>query len=105
MWFSSIHMPQHPIWLAIGAIGQSLFAMRFIWQWFQSEKQRKSIIPEAFWYFSFGGGVIVTAYAIHLRDPVFIIGQLTGLFVYVRNIYFIYLEKWAKPSSYARTES
>ena len=81
------------IWLIIGFVGQTLFAMRFIVQWIKSEKQKKSIIPIAFWYFSIGGGLIVLSYAIHKRDPVFIVGQLFGVVIYARNLYFIYKER------------
>jgi lipid-A-disaccharide synthase-like uncharacterized protein len=48
------------------------------------------VIPTAFWYFSLGGGLILTLYAIHRRDPVFIVGQATGLLIYVRNLWFIH---------------
>jgi lipid-A-disaccharide synthase-like uncharacterized protein len=81
------------IWLAIGLIGQSLFFMRFFIQWIASEKARKSVIPNAFWYFSLGGGIILLAYAIFRKDPVFILGQSVGLFIYVRNIYFVNYNK------------
>jgi lipid-A-disaccharide synthase-like uncharacterized protein len=46
------------------------------------------VIPLAFWFFSIGGGVLLLAYAIHRRDPVFIAGQAFGVFVYARNLYF-----------------
>ena len=45
--------------------------------------------PVAFWYFSIGGGLTLLAYAIYRHDPVFILGQAAGLFVYARNLYFI----------------
>lgn len=70
-----------------------MFSMRFIIQWVASEKARASIIPEVFWYFSFSGGVLLLAYAIYRVDPVFILGQATGLAIYSRNIYFIWLGK------------
>ncbi|HHC71636.1 MAG TPA: hypothetical protein ENK54_01965 [Thiotrichales bacterium] len=78
------------IWLGIGFAGQALFSMRFLIQWISSERQRKSVIPVAFWYFSIAGGLTLLAYAIHRRDPVFILGQLTGVFIYARNLYFIH---------------
>lgn len=77
------------IWLCIGLVGQCLFFMRFFVQWLASERQRKSIIPTAFWYFSLAGGLTLLAYAVYRQDPVFIIGQSAGLFIYLRNIYFI----------------
>jgi lipid-A-disaccharide synthase-like uncharacterized protein len=48
------------------------------------------VIPRAFWFFSLGGGLVLLSYAIHRRDPVFIVGQATGLFIYIRNLWFIY---------------
>ena len=46
-------------------------------------------MPRAFWYFSIGGGLTLLCYAIWRRDPVFILGQGAGLFVYARNLYFV----------------
>ena len=80
-------------WVGIGFIGQALFSMRFIYQWFHSERAKRSVIPEAFWYFSIAGGATLLAYAIHREDPVFIVGQAAGLLIYARNIYFIQREK------------
>ena len=77
------------IWLAVGFMGQALFSMRFLVQWISSEKQKKSVIPIAFWYFSLGGGVTLLSYAIFRLDPVFIVGQAGGLLVYSRNLYFV----------------
>lgn len=84
--------PEH-IWLAIGFLGQLMFTMRFFVQWLASERAKRSVIPELFWYFSLGGGVILLSYAIYRQDPVFILGQATGLFIYLRNIYFVVREK------------
>lgn len=80
-------------WLIFGFAGQALFAARFIVQWFFSEKVKKSIIPIHFWYFSLAGGIVMLIYVIHLRDPVLILGQLSGLLVYGRNLYFIFQER------------
>jgi lipid-A-disaccharide synthase-like uncharacterized protein len=88
-------MDTNDFWLIIGFAGQFLFSMRFIIQWLQSERMKKSIIPIAFWYFSIAGGVTLLAYAIHRRDPVFIVGQGSGLLIYARNLYFIFKEKKA----------
>jgi lipid-A-disaccharide synthase-like uncharacterized protein len=37
--------------------------------------------------------VLLLAYAVYRKDPVFILGQATGLVIYSRNIYFIWLGK------------
>lgn len=78
------------LWLWIGFLGQGLFFSRFIVQWFASEKRKQSVIPRAFWFLSIAGGLVVLAYAIHRRDPVFIAGQAVGVFIYSRNLWFIY---------------
>ncbi|MBN8412029.1 MULTISPECIES: lipid-A-disaccharide synthase N-terminal domain-containing protein [Halomonas] len=74
------------LWLLVGFLGQALFSARFIVQWIASEKARRSVMPVAFWFLSLGGGATLLAYAIHRRDPVFIMGQGAGLFIYLRNL-------------------
>ncbi len=86
-------MSTHVTWLAIGLVGQALFSMRFLLQWLYSEWHRRSVVPTSFWYFSIAGGVTLLAYAIYRQDPVFIVGQLTGVFIYGRNLYFVARER------------
>jgi lipid-A-disaccharide synthase-like uncharacterized protein len=81
------------VWIFIGLLAQLMFSMRFLVQWIATEKARACIIPETFWYFSFFGGLLLLAYAVYRADLVFILGQATGLIVYSRNIYFIWLGK------------
>ena len=81
------------IWLSVGFFAQLMFSMRFLVQWISSERARQSVMPDAFWYFSIAGGLMLLAYAIHRMDPVFILGQAMGLFVYSRNIHFIRRQK------------
>ena len=76
-------------WLGVGFAAQLMFSMRFIVQWIASERARRSIVPETFWYFSLFGGAMLFAYAIYRIDPVFMLGQAMGLVIYSRNIYFI----------------
>jgi lipid-A-disaccharide synthase-like uncharacterized protein len=83
-------MSTHAIWLGIGFLGQVFFSCRFLIQWLASERQRRSIIPHAFWYFSILGGATLLSYAIYKQDPVFIVGQAAGLVIYSRNLYFIW---------------
>jgi lipid-A-disaccharide synthase-like uncharacterized protein len=77
-------------WLIVGFAGQALFSARFIVQWIVSERRRKSVVPIAFWFLSLGGGGLLLAYAISRQDPVIILGQSTGLVVYLRNLWLIY---------------
>jgi lipid-A-disaccharide synthase-like uncharacterized protein len=67
--------------------------MRFLVQWIASERAGRSVIPTAFWIFSIGGGVLLFAYSLYRRDPVFIAGQGLGLFIYLRNLYFVLRER------------
>ena len=76
-------------WVIVGLVGQFLFASRFIVQWIASEKVKRSVVPETFWYLSLGGGAMLLLYAIWRVDPVFILGQALGLAVYLRNIVLI----------------
>ncbi|HET9413426.1 MAG TPA: lipid-A-disaccharide synthase N-terminal domain-containing protein [Pseudolabrys sp.] len=75
--------------ILIGYIAQMLFAMRFVVQWIASERAGRSVVPMAFWIFSIGGGVMLLGYALYRKDPVFIIGQAFGVFVYLRNLQFV----------------
>jgi lipid-A-disaccharide synthase-like uncharacterized protein len=73
----------------VGYIAQFLFAMRFVVQWIASERAGRSVVPTTFWVFSIGGGVMLLGYAIYRKDPVFIMGQAFGVFVYLRNLQFV----------------
>jgi lipid-A-disaccharide synthase-like uncharacterized protein len=86
---------ESPYWLYLGFTGQLLFGLRFLVQWVASERKGESIIPIYFWYLSLLGSAILLAYAISRRDPVFILGQSTGLFVYLRNLMLIYRKRTA----------
>ena len=79
--------------LIIGLVSQGLFASRFIIQWIYSEKKGESYIPLVFWYLSIFGGLGLLIYAIHREDPVIILGQSFGLFIYLRNLILIYKKK------------
>lgn len=76
-------------WMIVGFAGQILFGLRFVIQWFVSEKRGESTIPLVFWYFSIGGSLVLLTYAIHREDPVFILGQSLGSIIYIRNLVLI----------------
>jgi lipid-A-disaccharide synthase-like uncharacterized protein len=83
-------MSAEQYWLLVGFLGQAFFSMRFLVQWIASERRKESVVPVSFWLFSIGGGLTLLLYAIHRIDPVFILGQGAGLFVYLRNLYLIH---------------
>jgi lipid-A-disaccharide synthase-like uncharacterized protein len=82
-------------WVLLGFVAQGLFTMRFLVQWIASERAGRSVIPLAFWLFSIGGGLLLLIYALYRKDPVFIAGQAFGVFVYLRNLYFVMHERKA----------
>ena len=86
-------MKPESFWLIVGFCGQALFSMRFLIQWISSERAHKSVIPEAFWWCSIGGSMVLLSYAIWRLDPVFILGQSMGFFIYGRNLHLLYRER------------
>ncbi len=80
-------------WVALGFAGQIFFTARFLVQWLASERAGRSVVPLAFWFCSIGGGLLLFIYAVYRRDPVFILGQGLGLFIYVRNLMLISRER------------
>jgi lipid-A-disaccharide synthase-like uncharacterized protein len=89
-------------WVVLGFAAQLMFTMRFVVQWIETERQKKSVIPLAFWIFSIAGGLLLLLYALYRRDPVFIAGQAFGVFVYLRNLQFVLREQKKKSASRIR---
>src|SRR5580693_10505323 len=86
-------------WIVLGIFAQLLFTMRFLVQWIASERAGHSVIPMAFWIFSIFGGLLLLVYALYRKDAVFILGQAFGVFVYLRNLYFVLHERRQKLSA------
>ena len=86
-------------WIVLGFAAQGLFTMRFVVQWIASERAGHSVIPLAFWVFSIAGGILLLVYALYRKDAVFIAGQAFGVFVYVRNLYFVMRDRKGVPST------
>jgi lipid-A-disaccharide synthase-like uncharacterized protein len=84
-------------WLVFGFAAQFCFFLRFFLQWIASEREKKSVIPVHFWYFSILGGAGLLVYAVHIMDPVFILGQSLGLLIYIRNLLLIRNDKRKEP--------
>lgn len=77
-------------WVALGLLGQVLFTGRMLVQWLASEREKRSVIPTAFWWMSLGGSLLLVAYFLWRRDVVGVLGQSTGCFIYLRNLRLIY---------------
>lgn len=82
-------------WIILGFIAQIAFTARFLVQWIASERCGKSVVPVAFWYLSIFGSSGLLVYAIVRADPVFILGQSVGSFIYVRNLTLIHRNRRA----------
>jgi lipid-A-disaccharide synthase-like uncharacterized protein len=80
-------------WVVVGLGGQCAFSGRMFLQWVVSEKERKSVVPPAFWYLSLGGGVALFAYFVWRQDFVGVLGQSSGLVIYARNIRLIHKQR------------
>ena len=87
------------VWLLVGLGGQLAFSSRFLMQWVASERRKKSVVPELFWWLSLAGGACLLSYALLRRDPVFILGQTGGLLIYSRNLMLIYQHKRERAQS------
>jgi lipid-A-disaccharide synthase-like uncharacterized protein len=98
-WFQS---PAY--WYVLGFMGQMIFGSRFLVQWWVSERSRKVVIPTAFWYLSLAGGLALLVYAWHKRDPVFAIGQASGVLIYARNLRLLRKERKAAARAASRNE-
>ncbi|MAE93357.1 MAG: lipid A biosynthesis [Deltaproteobacteria bacterium] len=73
-------------WLVFGGVGQAMFFARFLVQWVASERAGRSYVPVAFWYLSLVGAGMMLVYAVHREEPIFLVGQAVGWFVYARNL-------------------
>ncbi|MGH8214306.1 MAG: lipid-A-disaccharide synthase N-terminal domain-containing protein [Rhodanobacteraceae bacterium] len=82
-------MDAQMLWIAAGVLAQGLFGARFLVQWLHSEAHGRSLVPRVFWYLSVAGGVILLAYAIHRREPVFIGGEAMTLLIFLRNLQMV----------------
>ena len=88
-WMHQVFVVQFDGWVLLGFVTQFFLTMRFLVQWIASERAGRSVVPTAFWVFSIGGGLMLLGYALYRKDPVFIIGQAFGVFVYLRNLQFV----------------
>lgn len=101
----NITTPVGFVWVAVGFVGQALFTLRMVLQWYASERERRSVIPVGFWWGSLFGGLLLLVYFLWRKDIVGILGQSTGVVVYARNLILIHRARaaGASDSAAART--
>ncbi len=76
-----------PMYLLVyGSLGQIIFTLRFVYQYFYSKKKNESMLPAGFWIISLTGSAIIVSYGIFRLDPVIILGQSFGFVSYIRNL-------------------
>ena len=89
-WFKSlfphIATPTEIAWEIVGLVGHFFFFSRFVVQWIATERKKRTVVPEAFWYLSLLGTVIVLAYSLHVGRPVFMLAYSLNIIIYVRNL-------------------
>jgi lipid-A-disaccharide synthase-like uncharacterized protein len=79
-----------PVWATTALVGQIIFGARFIIQWIVSEYKKKSHVPTSFWFISLVGSIILLAYSIHIKNPIFMLGFSLNTLIYIRNLHLIY---------------
>ncbi len=79
----------HDPWFLFSVVGQAFFTMRFLVQWVHSERSGRSVVPDAFWTFSIGGGTMLLVYCVHQAEAALAVGQASGLLIYLRNYWLI----------------
>jgi len=76
-----------PLWAVLwGSLGQVIFTLRFVYQWYYSRRRHESLLPATFWYISLLGSLLIVSYGIWRLDYILILGQSFGLVAYCRNI-------------------
>jgi lipid-A-disaccharide synthase-like uncharacterized protein len=74
-------------WKVIGWTGNAVFFSRFFVQWYATERQKKVVVPVAFWYLSIAGSLLLFSYALfHKRDSVFIFAYAFTWIPYIRSL-------------------
>lgn len=74
-------------WKVIGWLGNAAFFSRFFIQWYASEKQKRVVVPAAFWWLSLVGSFLLLLYALFYRkDSVFIFAYAFTWIPYIRNL-------------------
>ena len=82
-------------WSALGFAGNILFGSRFIFQWLESERKNRLVVPAYFWHLSFWGSVLNLLYALHLDSAPLLLGVAALPFIYGRNLVLL---KRTRPS-------
>lgn len=86
----NVSSPAGFAWVLLGLLGQVLFTGRMLVQWLVSERSGRSVVPPAFWWMSLVGATMLLVYFVWRKEPIGVLGQATGWFIYVRNLWMIH---------------
>ena len=87
------------VWDAVGWVGQALFTLRVVVQWWASERAGRSVVPYSFWWISLVGSLALVVYVIHRQDPIFLAGVSINTAIYVRNLVLLSRPDMPRPGS------
>lgn len=89
-------------WVAIGFVGQLVFAGRTFVQWVASERQKRSVIPDIYWWMSLVGAVMLFVYFVWRQDLIAVLGQSSGVVIYARNLRLVFKQRRRESRAAAR---
>lgn len=90
-------------WTFVGIASQMCFIARFIWQWYETERHGKVIVPMGFWYLSLLGSSLLFAYALQRQDIVFFSAASFQALIFSRNLYIAHRHKRRSQNTTADT--
>lgn len=74
------------VWKVIGWLGNAAFFSRFFIQWYATEKRKQVVVPQAFWWLSLIGSLLLLTYSLRQKDSVFIFAYAFTWIPYIRNL-------------------
>jgi lipid-A-disaccharide synthase-like uncharacterized protein len=85
------------VWKILGWSGNVIFFSRFLVQWYYTERQKQVVVPQAFWWLSLTGSLLLLAYGLfHVHDSVYIFAYAFTWIPYIRNLVIHHRTKRAR---------
>ncbi len=87
------------LWLVLGVFGQTVWSLRFVLQWWASERAGASHFPASFWWLTLVGACCNLAYTLWLAQPEFVIAYLFSWWPPIRNLQLMRQARRADPTT------